>query len=377
MDAGGANPGTGTARCERFGQADLDLYWPRDVAGAFAGYALRETREAQMIRSPRICSTGRWLGAFLTGTFLSVAAQTVRAQQDYPSQPVTIVVPWGAGGSGDITARTFARYLEKQTKGAVVVENRAGANGIIGTQAVKNAKADGYTLMITSNMTHAANATLYKKLPYEPIRDFEHIGLFGVFGLAALVTPGSAFKSIPELVAYAKANPGKVSIGYSNTSTQIAAELLKADAGIPVESVPYKAIGNAFTDLLGGHIQVIFADYVAASSHVASGKLVPIGVSAAERYARWSQVPAIAEYYAGYQVISSLGLAAPAGTPKQVVNKLNGVVTAALADPEVKGQLENLGYSLHAYTAEQTRAFLVGERDRWAKYIVAAKIEPQ
>lgn len=330
-----------------------------------------------MIQGPCISGARRWLGVIMSGSLLATGTPSVYAQQDYPSQPIAIVVPWGAGGSGDITGRTFARYLEKQTKGAVVIENKAGANGIIGTQAVKNAKPDGYTLMITSNMTHAANATLYKKLPYDPIKDFEHIGLFGVFGLAALVRPDSPFKTIPELVAYAKANPSKVSIGYSNTSTQIAAELLKANGGIPMEIVSYKAIGNTFTDLLGGHIQLMFADYVAASSHVASGKLVPIAVTATERYARWPKVPTIAEFYSGYQIISSLGLAAPAGTPKSVVNKLNTMLTSALADPEFKGQLEKLGYTLHPYTVDESRAFLVGERDRWAKYIKAARIEPQ
>ena len=330
-----------------------------------------------MIRTTGISGGRPWLGAFTMGAMLAIGTHGVYAQQDYPSQPIALVVPWGAGGSGDITGRTFARYLEKQTKATVVVENKAGANGIIGTQAVKSAKPDGDTLMITSNMTHAANATLYKALPYDPIKDFEHIGLFGVFGLAALVTPGSPFKTIPELVAYAKANPSKVSIGYSNTSTQIAAELLKANGGIPMEIVSYKAIGNAFTDLLGGHIQLLFADYVAASSHVASGRLVPIAVTAAERYARWPNVPTIAEFYPGYQVISSLGLAAPAGTPKSVVNKLNTILTGALADPEFKGQLEKLGYSMHPYTVDESRAFLVGERERWAKYIKAARIEPQ
>lgn len=299
------------------------------------------------------------------------------AQESYPSRPVTIVVPWGPGGSGDITARTFARYFEKRLGQSAVIDNKPGANGIIGAQYAKAAKPDGYTLLMVSNMTHAANSTLFKKLPYDPLKDFEHVGMFGVFGLAALVPATSPFKTVPELVAYSKANPGVVSIGHFNTSTQIAAQLLKVSGDLPIKDVGYKTIGNAFTDVLGGHIHMVFADYVAAAGQIASGKLVPIAVTAAQRTADWPQIPTLAEFYPGYEIISSLGLAAPANTPGPIVDKLNGVLAEALQDPEVKAQLEKLGYTLRPHSAEATRGFLIDETNKWARYIKAANIEPQ
>lgn len=304
-------------------------------------------------------------------------APSAFAQGAYPARPVTIIVPWGPGGSGDITARTFAKYFEKRTGQPAVIENRPGANGIIGSQHVKAASPDGYTVMMTSNMTHGANVTLYKKLPYDPQRDFQHVGMFGVFGLIALVPPTSPFKTLDEFAAYAKAHPDEVSIGHFNASTQVSVAVLKAMSGLPVKDVGYKTIGSAMTDVMGGHIQMVFADYPAAYAHVSSGKLVPLAVTAAQRWADLPQVPAFAERYPGYDVITSLSLAAPAGTPQPVVERLNGLIIDALADPEVKAQYLKLGYTLRPYSAEQTRSFLASESDKWAGYIRTAKIEAQ
>lgn len=320
----------------------------------------------------------RRFAAVAAGAVLSTGiATTALAQDSYPAKPLTIVVPWGPGGSGDITARTFGRYFEKKLGQAAVIENKPGAGGIIGTQFVKAAAPDGYTVMMASNMTHAANSALYKKLPYDPMQDFRHVGMFGVFGLMALVPANSPFKSVPELIAYAKAHPDQVTVGYSNTSTQICAALLKVNSGLPIKEVGYKTIGNAFTDVLGGHIQVLFADYVAAASHIASGSLVPIAVTTARRSDKWPEVPALAEFYPGYEVVSSLGLAAPAATPQPVVEKLNAVMREALQDAEVKAQLEKLGYTLRPESLEGTRGFMTEEGVKWAKYIKAANIEPQ
>ena len=297
--------------------------------------------------------------------------------QTYPNKPININVPFGPGGSGDITTRVFGKFLEEQWKQPVVVENRVGANGIIGTEALKNSAPDGYTLAMSTNSTHAAAPYLVKKLPYDPIKDFEHVGLFGVFGSVALVPVNSPFKSIPELVAYARANPGKVFFGYFNTSSQIPGELLKATADLPIQSVPYKTITNAVPDLISGQIQFMFMDYVAASSHIASGKLIPIGITEGKRLERWPNVPAVAEFYPGYEVQAFLALAAPAGTPKPIVAKLNLAMREAQANPAFKGQLEGMGLRLQPMTPEEYRAFLMNELERWGRYFKAAKIEPQ
>lgn len=306
----------------------------------------------------------------------AVIANTALAQV-YPNKVIKIIVPFGPGGSGDITARMFGKFLEDHWKQPVVVENRVGANGIIGTEALKNSAPDGYTLGLSTNSTHAAAPYLFKKLPYDPIKDFEHVGLFGVFGSVALIPANSPFKSIPELASYAKANPGKVFFGYFNTSSQIPGELLKASADLPIESVPYKTIANAVPDLISGQIQFMFVDYVAASSHIASGKLIPIAITEAKRLERWPNVPAVAEFYPGYEVQAFLSLAAPAGTPRSIVAKINLAMREAQANPAFKGQLESMGLRLRAMTPDEYRAFLLNELERWGRYIKAAKIEAQ
>src|SRR3979490_288316 len=231
--------------------------------------------------------------------FLLAALAGPAAAQPYPAKPVKIIVPFGPGGSGDITARTFAHFLEAEARQPVLVENKPGANGIIGTEAAKAAAPDGYTLLLTTNTTHAANVSLYRKLPYDALKDFEHIGLFGTFASVAVVAPGSGIQSIPGLVAFAKANP--VFFGHYNSASQMSAELFKARAGIAMTAVPYKTIGNAVADLMGRQIQVLFMEYVSGSSHIDGGKVVALGVTGRERHKAWPNVPAIAEFYPGYE----------------------------------------------------------------------------
>ena len=314
------------------------------------------------------------LAALIAGAALPLSA---RAQESYPTRPVTIVVPWGPGGSGDITARTFGKYFEKRTGQPAVIENKPGANGILGSQYLKAANPDGYTVMMTSNMTHGANTSLYKKLPYDPLHDFQHLGMFGVFGLILLVPAGSPIKSFADLAAQFKARPDELVLGHFNASTQISAVLLRTMGGLPIKDVSYKTIGNALTDLLGGHIQLVFADYPAANGQISSGKLVPIAVTAAQRTPDYPQVPAIAEVIPGYEVITSLGLAAPANLPKPLIDRINALIIDAQSDAEVRGQFLKLGYTLRPYSPDATRGFLVYESAKWARYIQSAKIEPQ
>ena len=307
---------------------------------------------------------------------LFCAASLVHAQ-GYPNKPIRIIVPFGPGGSGDLTARTFGQYLEAQTKQAVIIENKPGANGIIGTEAAKNAAADGHTLILTTNTTHAANLSLYKKVPYDPVKDFDNIALFGTFGSVAVVPPGSGINSIADLVNASKANPGKFFFSHYNSASQMSAELFRAKTGAQLTGVSYKTIGNAVTDLLGKQIQVLFLEYVSGSSHIEGGKVIPLGVTGATRHKAWPNVPAINESHPGYELQAYLGLAAPARTPPEVVEALHAWVTKALADPGVKQKLDQLGMETRAMPRDEYRKFVAQEIERWSQYVKTAGIEPQ
>ena len=305
-------------------------------------------------------------------------AQPLAAQaQAYPSKPIRIIVPFGPGGSGDIMARTFAQYLESQTKQSVVVENKPGANGIIGTELAKNAAPDGYTLMLATNSTHAANVSLYKKLPYDPLKDFENFTPFGTLGSVAVVPPGSPLNSIAAVVNFAKANPGKAFYGHYNSASLMAAELFRVRTGAPLTGVSYKTIGNAITDLIGGQIQVLFLEYASGSSHIDGGKLTALGVTGPVRHKAWPTVPAIAETYPGFELTAYLGLAAPARLPPEIAEAINNWVLKAHADPGVRTRLDQLGMTPRSLSREEARRFVQQEIERWVVYTKAAGIEPQ
>jgi tripartite-type tricarboxylate transporter receptor subunit TctC len=331
------------------------------------------------MRFPR--GLGQRLGSILLLLAVTVAglvlAGTASAQQPYPTQPIRIVVPFASGGSSDIVARFFGQYLQGESGQPVVIDNRAGANGIIGTQFVKNAAPDGYTLELATNTTHAANESLYKKLPYDAMKDFEHIAPFGTSASVAMVTKQSGIKSVAELAAYAKAHPGKVFFGYYNSASQMAGELFRVKSGAPLQGVSYKAIGNAVTDLMGGQIQVIFMEYLPAIPHVKANTLVPLGVSAAKRYKYWPHVPTIGETYPGYELGFHLGLAAPAGTPPDVLNKLHHWVEQALGDPKFAAKLDELGMEPLRMSRENYQKYSVEQLHRWAEYVKASGVEPQ
>ncbi len=306
----------------------------------------------------------------------TLAAGNVTAQT-YPSKPIRIVVPFGPGGSGDLMARAFAQYLEGRTRQSVVIENKPGANGIIGTELVKNAPADGYTLMLATNSTHAANVSLYKKLPYDPLRDFENFAPFGTLGSVAVVPPGSPLNSIAAVVAHAKANPGKTFYGHYNSASLMAAELFRVRTGAPLTGVSYKTIGNAITDLIGGQIQVLFLEYASGASHIEGGKLTALGVTGRERHKVWPNVPAIAESYPGFELTAYLGLAAPARLPNDVAETINRWVLDAQADPTIRARLDQLGMTPRALSRDEARRFVQQEIERWVGYVKAAGIEPQ
>jgi tripartite-type tricarboxylate transporter receptor subunit TctC len=315
------------------------------------------------------------ISPLLAVTLVSTVAMA-RADS-YPAKPISLIVPFAPGGSSDIVARAFGNYLQNATKQPVVIENKAGANGIIGTQYVKGAAPNGYTLELTTNTTHAANVSLYKDLPYDALKDFEHIAPFGTSASVALVSKELGVKSIAELVNYSKAHPDKVFYGYYNSASQMSAELFRVKTGAAISGVSYKAIGNATTDLLGGHIQVVFMEYLPAMSQIKGDKVVPLGVTAAKRYKAWPNVPTIGETYPGYEISFHLGLAAPSGTPPEIIDKLHGWVAQALADAAFKQKLEELGMEPLPMSRKDYVKYSSGEIARWAEFVKAAGVAPQ
>jgi len=301
---------------------------------------------------------------------LSLCIGLVQAQ-GFPNKPIKILVPFGPGGSGDITARAFAQYLEAQFKQAVVIENKPGANGILGTDVVKNSPADGYTLLLTTNTTLAANLSLYKKVPYEPLKDFEHLGLFGTAASVAMVSKDSGIRTPADLTAYAKANPGKVFFGHYNSASQMTAEMFKVKTGAPMTGVPYKSIGTALQDFYGGQLQVLFLEYLPAMAQIDNPKSTAIGVTGATRFKPWPNIPAIGETYPGYE------LGAPAGTPGDVAAKLSGAIASALKDEAFLARLAKLGLEPSKISKADYPRFIQSEITRWSQVIKDAGIQPE
>ena len=272
------------------------------------------------------------LGAGLLGGTSALA-------QAYPTKPVTIIVPFAAGGTTDILARIIGQALTAELGQSVVVDNRAGAGGNIGGQAAAKATPDGHTLFMGTVGTHAINASLYKKMPFDPVKDFAPLTRVANVPNLLVANPAQPYKSVKDLIAYAKANPGKVNFGSSGngSSIHLSGELFKSLAKVDMQHVPYKGSAPAVTDLLGNQIGIMFDNMPSAIQHVRSGKLAPLAVTTAKRSPELPNVPTIAEAgVPGYEATSWFGMFAPAGTPAPVLAKLNAAIVKVLAQPDVK-----------------------------------------
>ena len=247
--------------------------------------------------------------------------------QAYPNKPITFVVPFAAGSATDNLARVIAEKLGASLKQPVVIDNKAGASGFIAAQQVAKAKPDGYTVFITANTTHASNSALFKTLPYDPVKDFEPVATLGTVPLAVVVHPSIPAKNMAELIAYGKANPGKISFGSGSTSSRMAGEMLKSMAGIDMVNVQYKSNPQAVTDLLGGQIQLVIADAVTTMPHAKAGKLRALAISTAKRSPIAPELPTVAESgLPGYEMIGWFAAYVPAKTPKEIIAKLNAEI---------------------------------------------------
>ncbi|AVS89586.1 LacI family transcriptional regulator [Paracidovorax avenae] len=294
------------------------------------------------------------------------------AAQAFPSKPITIIVPFAAGGTTDILARIIAQGMGAELGQSVVVDNRAGAGGNIGGQVAARAPADGYTLFMGTVGTHAINAALYRKMPFDPVKDFAPLTRVANVPNLLVANPAQPFKTVQELIAYAKANPGKINFGSSGSGSSIhlSGELFKSMAKVDMQHVPYKGSAPAVTDLLGNQIAIMFDNMPSAIQHVRSGKLRAIAVTTAKRSPELPDVPTIAESgVPGYEATSWFGMFAPAGTPVPVVAQLNATIVKVLAMPDIKKKLAEQGAEAAGETPAQFADFIQKESVKWGKVV--------
>jgi tripartite-type tricarboxylate transporter receptor subunit TctC len=306
---------------------------------------------------------------------LALATCSIASAQ-YPTRPVRLVVGFAAGGPTDILARRMAQYLSEKLGQQFIVENKPGATGNVATEYVLNAPPDGYTILVTTT-ANAINMTFYSKLSFDFLRDATPVAGLASISYMMLLNPGVPAKTVPEFIAYAKANPGKVNFasGGVGSSNQLAGELFKVMTETNFVHVPYRGNAAAYTDLIGGQIQLIFADVASGRPHVQSGALRALGVTAPARLATLPDVPAIAEFVPGYEANGWYGFAAPKGTPAEIVEKLNAAINAGLNDPEVKARFAQLEATPLVFTPKQYGEFLVSESERWGKAVKASGVK--
>ena len=300
--------------------------------------------------------------------------------QTYPSKPVRIVVGFAAGGPSDIVARIMAQQLTERLGRPVVVENRPGATGTIGAELVAKAPADGHSLYLASQTTHAVAPYMYAKVGYDPLKDFTTVSLVAHNPLLAVTHPSLGVRSIKELIALAKARPGELDFatGGQGSSPHMSVELLKSMTGINMVAVHYKGDGAAIADLLGGQVPIMFASIAGLLPHARSGKLRGIAVTGSQRSTIAPEYPTIAESgLRGYEVITWFGILATGGTPGEIVNRLNTEIVQSLAVPAVREQIVKLGLEIVGNTPEQYAAFLREENLKWGKMVKALNLRAE
>ncbi len=327
-----------------------------------------------------------WHRKFSRRAFLLLAAGAaalpafahVAVAQAYPSRPVRLVVPFAAGGGGDITARLIGQRLSERLGQQFMIENRPGAGGNIGTEAVVRAAPDGYTLLLVLP-PNAINATLYEKLSFDFIRDIVPVAGIMRTPLVMEVNPSFPAKTVAEFIAYAKANPGKINraSGGNGTSGHVAGELFKMMTGINMLHVPYRGGAAAITDLLGGQVQVVFDPVASSTEYIKAGKLRALAVTSTTRLEAFPDIPTLGDAVPGYEASAFFGVGAPRGTPSEIVDTLNKQVNAALADPKIKARLVDLGGLMLSGSPADFGKLIAEETEKWAKVVKFAGIKAE
>jgi tripartite-type tricarboxylate transporter receptor subunit TctC len=296
--------------------------------------------------------------------------------QEYPTKPVRIIVGFAPGGGADIAARLIGQWLSERLGQSFVIENRPGAGSNIATEAVVRAPSDGYTLLLVSAPA-AINATLYEKLSFNFIRDIAPVASISHVPHVMVVHPSFPAKTVPEFIAYAKANAGKINMASAgNGSTpHVAGELFKMMAGVNLIHVPYRSAGPALTDLLGGQVQVMFDNMASSIEHIRAGKLRPLAVTTTMRSETLPDVPTVSEFVPGYEVSNWFGVGAPKATPAEIIDKLNKEINASLAVPKNKARLANLGGDALALSPADFSKLIADETEKWGNLIRTLNIK--
>jgi len=303
-------------------------------------------------------------------------ARIARAQT-YPSRPVRLLVGFPPGGPSDIMARLIGQFLSERLSQPFVIENRAGASGNIGTEAVVNAPPDGLTLLLATS-PHAINAALYEKLNFNFIRDIAPVAGIARVPNVMEVNLSVPAKTVPEFIAHAKASPGRINMasGGNGTTQHLSGELFKMMTGVDMLHVPYRGEAPALTDLLGGQVQVMFGIMPSSIEHLRTGRLRPLAVTSATRSKALPEIPTIGDFVAGYEASTRFGIGAPKNTPADIVAKLNGAINAALADPKLKARLADLGGTALAGSPADFGKLIAEETEKWAKVVKFSGAKP-
>ena len=301
------------------------------------------------------------------------------AAQSYPVRPVKMIVPFASGSGSDIVARILADELRKAFNQSFLVENKPGASAQIAAEAVVKSAPDGYTLFVTTNTANSANPWLFRKINYDPIKDFTPVARVTYHPYVLAVRADAGIGSVRDLVQKARANAGKLNYGYGSSTSQVAGAAFVTRAKVDVAAVPYKSMPSVLTDLIGGRLDFVFADLTSIHGHLQAGTLKPIAFTLDKRAAQLPNVPTVAETpgFEGYEVTSWIGIVGPAGLPKDIVDRLNAEVNRILQRPEIRTRLAELGGETAPGTPEQFAAFMRQQLESWRVQIQAAGIQPE
>jgi len=297
--------------------------------------------------------------------------------QTYPARPVRLMVPFPAGSATDQVARLVGQQLQEELKQPFVVENKPGAQGAIAAAEVARAAPDGYTLLVTTNTPQAANVSLFKKLPYDPVKDFAPVARIGTTSFMLMVKADAPVKSFKEFLADARAKPGKLSAGYGSSGSQVSLAMLKSMGKLEVVEVPYKGIPQTITDVLGGTLSFTFVDLGNALAQAKGGKLRGLAVTSAKRTPLAPDVPAVAEELKGYELIAWFALMAPAGTAPEIVQRLHDVTVKGIGKAEAKERFAAIGTDVAPLNPGELGKFIQSEIAHWAKLVKLAGIQPE
>jgi tripartite-type tricarboxylate transporter receptor subunit TctC len=324
--------------------------------------------------------TRRRLMAAAAGAGVAGAAPWAFAKEaGYPKQPIRLVVPFAAGSGTDAVARITAQMLGEALQGSVIVDNRAGANGVIAAEAVAKAAPDGYTLFMTTNTTHSANPSLFKRLPYDPVKDYTPISRMGNLPFMLVVNNDLPVKSVDQLLAWGRAHPGKLSYASGNSTGIVSGATLSRMSGIPMLHVPYKSTPPAIADLIGGQVSMMVVDLAAGLATVQAGRMRAIAVTTQERTKLFPELPPLADTpaLAGFDITSWNGVYGPVGMPKDIVAKLNQALAGMANGAVFRERVAKLGFDAFGSTPQELGSFTVAELGKWKRLIEAAGIQPE